>query len=64
MRLDEADTLSALGDVYLAAGKQAEARQSWDEALEILVEMGDPQADGVRAKLGRLAHDVPPAEGG
>jgi tetratricopeptide (TPR) repeat protein len=52
-RYGEADGLSHLGDVHRDAGDPAVARGLWLQALIILDELRHPDADGVRAKLGR-----------
>jgi tetratricopeptide (TPR) repeat protein len=50
-RYHEAVVLTHLGDTKLAAGDQAGARDTWHEALAILVDIGDPTADEIRARL-------------
>lgn len=50
-RYHGAVVLTHLGDTRLATGDSAGARDAWQEALGILVEIGDPTADEVRAKL-------------
>lgn len=47
----EAVVLTHLGDTLLATGDLAGAREAWSEALAILVDIRDPKADEVRAKL-------------
>lgn len=49
----EADTLTRLGDSHQAAGDLAAARAAWHRALSILTDLNHPDADNVRAKLGR-----------
>lgn len=49
-RFLEADTLNRLGEA-LAPRSPADARTAWTEALRIFVELGDPVADDVRARL-------------
>ena len=44
-------TLDHLGDARHAAGDAAGARAAWDEALAILDDLQQPEADGIRAKL-------------
>jgi DNA-binding SARP family transcriptional activator len=50
-RYYEANTLSRLGDVHLAAGDPDAARDSWRQALAILDDLNNPDADELRAKL-------------
>jgi predicted negative regulator of RcsB-dependent stress response len=40
-----------LGDAYHAAGKPAQARHTWQQALDILQELKHSDADQVRARL-------------
>jgi hypothetical protein len=47
----EAQTLDHLGDVYLAAGEHSAARRTWRHCLDILEQLGHPDADGIRLKL-------------
>jgi tetratricopeptide (TPR) repeat protein len=51
----QAEILAHLGEAYHALGRTAEARDSWRQALTILEDLGDPDADDVRARLERLA---------
>jgi tetratricopeptide (TPR) repeat protein len=51
-RYREADVRTHLGDSYLAAGESGRARSTWQQALLIFTELGLPNADAVRAKLG------------
>ncbi len=44
-------TLVDLGDVHLSAGTPADAQASWRRALEILDELGHPDAEQVRERL-------------
>jgi tetratricopeptide (TPR) repeat protein/transcriptional regulator with XRE-family HTH domain len=53
-RYNEADTLSHLGDVHAGTGAAEAARAAWQQALDILTDIEHPDAEGVRAKLGRL----------
>ncbi|MFJ6895157.1 AfsR/SARP family transcriptional regulator [Streptomyces hokutonensis] len=53
-RWGEGHTLANLGDAELAAGKPEAARASWEQALAIFTELGHPDADELREKLGRL----------
>jgi DNA-binding SARP family transcriptional activator len=46
-----ADSLVCLGDVHAAAGSADDARAAWQQALDVLVELGHPDAEGVRARL-------------
>ncbi|HET8657957.1 MAG TPA: BTAD domain-containing putative transcriptional regulator [Micromonosporaceae bacterium] len=48
-----AGALSALGDAYVELGRLAEARAAWTAALDLYEEMGLPEAEQVRARLGR-----------
>ncbi len=50
-RFSEAGTLTRLGHTRQAAGELAQAREAWQQALEILEELHHPDADQVRAKL-------------
>jgi DNA-binding SARP family transcriptional activator len=50
-RWGEAETLIALGDVRLAVGELLQAREDWQQALDILDELHHPYADEVRARL-------------
>jgi DNA-binding SARP family transcriptional activator len=50
-RYSEAICLSYLGDVQDAVGEADAARLAWTDALDILSELGHPDADEVRAKL-------------
>lgn len=50
-RTHEALVLVHLGDTLLATGDLPGARDAWSEALAILVDIRDPKADDVRAKL-------------
>jgi DNA-binding SARP family transcriptional activator len=54
-RADEAVTLASLGDGALAAGKPAQAREAWENAVAILTELGLPAASSVCRKLASLA---------
>jgi DNA-binding SARP family transcriptional activator/tetratricopeptide (TPR) repeat protein len=53
-RYGEANTLTHLGDTYHALGDTAGARRAWREALTILEQLGESDAEGVRAKLAHL----------
>ncbi|WP_033341070.1 hypothetical protein [Catenuloplanes japonicus] len=46
-----ADFLHHLGDAHEADGDRDAARAGWSEAWGILLQLGHPDADGVRAKL-------------
>jgi DNA-binding SARP family transcriptional activator/tetratricopeptide (TPR) repeat protein len=48
-----------LGDVYHAAGDPDQARQAWQEALDILEHLHHSDADQVRARLRGDVPDVP-----
>jgi DNA-binding SARP family transcriptional activator/tetratricopeptide (TPR) repeat protein len=50
---DEGDELVLLGDIRLASGQPEPARDAWKQALVILDQLGDPDADSVRVRLGR-----------
>ena len=52
-RHPEGDTLHRLGDAQHARGEAAAALEAWQEALLILAELGHPDADQVRAKIGQ-----------
>jgi tetratricopeptide (TPR) repeat protein/transcriptional regulator with XRE-family HTH domain len=53
-RRDEADTLTRLGDTYELTGDRDAARRAWVRALDILTDLGLPDAALVSAKLARL----------
>jgi DNA-binding SARP family transcriptional activator/tetratricopeptide (TPR) repeat protein/DNA-binding XRE family transcriptional regulator len=50
----EAGTLTRLGDTHLAAGEHAAARGAWAQAYGLLADLRHPDAEQVRAKLGRV----------
>ncbi|MCP2329505.1 DNA-binding SARP family transcriptional activator/tetratricopeptide (TPR) repeat protein [Hamadaea flava] len=50
-RLGEAVTLTHLGDAWQAKAERPAARDHWLAAEAILVDVGHPDVDGVRAKL-------------
>ncbi|HCT78865.1 MAG TPA: hypothetical protein DGT23_20355 [Micromonosporaceae bacterium] len=50
-RYYEADTLDHLGDAYRAAADAVAARAAWEQALEILDQLGHTDAARVRVKL-------------
>jgi tetratricopeptide (TPR) repeat protein/transcriptional regulator with XRE-family HTH domain len=52
-RFNEAEILTHLGDARHAAGDQQQARDAWQQALVILDDLRHPNADQIRAKLGR-----------
>ena len=58
-RTDEAATLGRLAETYCAAGDTRSARQTWHQALRILEGLGHPDADSIRAELGRLELSTP-----
>ncbi|MEU0430604.1 BTAD domain-containing putative transcriptional regulator [Streptomyces sp. NPDC006290] len=60
-RWGEGHTLSNLGDVHLDAQEPEAARDSWLQALAIFVEFDHPDAEKVRARLGRLEEGPPGA---
>jgi hypothetical protein len=43
-----------MGDTHYAAGSLRAARAAWQQALTILDEIDDPDADQVRARLRRI----------
>jgi tetratricopeptide (TPR) repeat protein len=53
-RYEQAATLSRLGDTHHAAGNPQATRDAWQQALAILDDLNDPDADTVRAKLTTL----------
>jgi DNA-binding SARP family transcriptional activator len=57
-RYNEADTLANLGDTHLGAGHPDAARRAWRHAMDILQQLGHPDADQLRAKL-RPGEDPP-----
>ncbi|MFE9601389.1 BTAD domain-containing putative transcriptional regulator [Streptomyces hokutonensis] len=60
-RRGEGYTLGNLGDAELAVGEPQAARASWEQALAIFKELGHPDTDEIREKLGRL--EVGPPDG-
>jgi predicted negative regulator of RcsB-dependent stress response len=52
-------SLTNIGDCALACGDQATARQSWQQALEILTELAHADADRVRERLRTLPAERP-----
>ncbi len=50
-RFYEADTLRHLGDTHHAAGDDDAARKAWRHAVQILDQLGHPDAEPVRSKL-------------
>ncbi|MFI8092899.1 AfsR/SARP family transcriptional regulator [Streptomyces sp. NPDC086080] len=62
-RWGEGHSLSNLGDVLLDAGRPEDARADWRRALEIFMEIGHPDAEKVRGKLGRPPEDGPGGDG-
>lgn len=49
--------LSDLAEAHLANGDPGAARDAWQQALDILDQLGHPDADDVRNKLGRISSD-------
>ena len=59
----EADTLVHIGDTHRAAHQDTRAALAWREALGILDEIGHPEAEQVRHRIGELAEpDRPPRQ--
>jgi tetratricopeptide (TPR) repeat protein len=54
-RYEYAATLDRLGDTYQSVADSGAARDSWERAVAIFADLGHPDADQIRAKLGRLA---------
>jgi len=50
-RHGEAETLRDAGDLLHYLGRAGAAHASWQQALEAFDELGDPQADELRARL-------------
>lgn len=50
-RYNEADALTHLGEAHHATGDHQAAQDVWRQALAILTELGDPDADRLQAKL-------------
>ena len=44
-----------IGETHLDADDPSGARDAWNQALSILEELGNPEAEKVRAKLAKLA---------
>lgn len=57
-RLWEGDTLASLGELHLSAGDPDAAREAFQEALEILTDIGHDSAAGIRAKLADMASAI------
>jgi DNA-binding SARP family transcriptional activator len=53
-RYPEAESLTRLGEVHHDAGDRAAARNAWQRALEVLDEIGHPDADDLRKRLTSL----------
>jgi predicted negative regulator of RcsB-dependent stress response len=53
-RSGQANTWDSLGDAEHAVGNPDAARHAWQQALAILTELEDPDADAVRTKLAAL----------
>jgi len=53
-RFNVVTPLVRLGDTYRDTGATEATRLVWRQALDVLVELGNPQADEVRGKLARL----------
>jgi tetratricopeptide (TPR) repeat protein len=53
-RRNEADALTHLGEVYQEAADSTAASAAWREALDILEDLGDADADQVRALLATM----------
>jgi DNA-binding SARP family transcriptional activator/tetratricopeptide (TPR) repeat protein len=54
-RYDEGDALVALGDACSDGGDRDGAVRAWARALQILDQLGHPEADAVRDRLGHLS---------
>lgn len=54
-RYGVAVTLVSLGDVHLDLDNSEDARKAWTEALRTFEDLGQPDADAVRAKLTALS---------
>jgi DNA-binding SARP family transcriptional activator/tetratricopeptide (TPR) repeat protein len=52
-RFGEAGTITRLGDAHHASGTTRAATDAWRRAVAILDDLGHPDAESVRAKLGR-----------
>jgi DNA-binding SARP family transcriptional activator/tetratricopeptide (TPR) repeat protein len=52
-RQGEAEALATLGEAQLAAGSEAAARQSWEQALAIFEQLDGPKAADIRGRLGQ-----------
>jgi DNA-binding SARP family transcriptional activator/tetratricopeptide (TPR) repeat protein len=53
-RQGEALTLDHIAEAFLQRGDHEEARRRWLQSLAILEDLGDPEADRIRARLGDL----------
>ena len=60
-RYEAADSLVSLGDTYAAAAVLDSARDAWQQALDVLTELGHPDAESVRERLRSTAADQPPS---
>lgn len=58
----QAEILAHLGDAYHALGAITEARESWRQALAILEDLDDPDADDIRTRLDRLDREQDSAD--
>jgi tetratricopeptide (TPR) repeat protein len=52
-RYDQGRAHDGLGSVHQASGAPARARHHWQEALACYEDLGAPEADQIRARLGR-----------
>jgi tetratricopeptide (TPR) repeat protein len=57
-RWSEAECLTHLGDTYRATGDPARTRETWEQALAILEDLGNPDADRIRAVLAGMGADA------
>ena len=53
-RREEADALTTLGYLHLAAGRPDLAREPWQGAEAIFADIGDPRAAELREQLAAL----------
>jgi tetratricopeptide (TPR) repeat protein len=58
-RWGQAETLQELGDALLGLGRHQQAREAWQEALELCEALQIPEPGDVRARLTELPTSQP-----